>query len=223
MAGNEETMEAEDSNGYSHGNKLKLRLKDPSKVGPFLLNSLIKVAQTKEMLSKQAVQTKEILSKQAVKIAKQAEEHERFINKVTNLLGVLGFGGFYFILGARPQDVRGKQTIIDIAFVLSLVFNSVDKIVSVFIHLLPGLVFFTIRWWDPVFFEAMHPEGTVRRASRAYVESKSYLWTWLFVVPLVVYLIWQLLYFLIVNVLRVSPCSFTAQVSKNASGTNEHF
>lgn len=43
---------------------------------------LQKVAQTKEILSKQAVQTKEILSKQAVKIAKQAEEHERFINKV---------------------------------------------------------------------------------------------------------------------------------------------
>lgn len=40
------------------------------------------VAKTKEMLSKQAVQTKEMLSKQAVKIAKQAEEHERFINKV---------------------------------------------------------------------------------------------------------------------------------------------
>jgi hypothetical protein len=35
------------------------------------------------MLSKQANQTKEILSKQAVKIAKQAEEHERFINKVS--------------------------------------------------------------------------------------------------------------------------------------------
>lgn len=44
-----------------------------------------KVAQTKEILSKQAVQTKEILSKQAVKIAKQAEEHERFINKVVIL------------------------------------------------------------------------------------------------------------------------------------------
>jgi len=36
----------------------------------------------KEMLSKQAVHTKQMLSKQAVKIAKQAEEHERFINKV---------------------------------------------------------------------------------------------------------------------------------------------
>lgn len=49
---------------------------------------LQKVAQTKELLSKQAVQTKEILSKQAVKIAKQAEEHERFINKVELLLSL---------------------------------------------------------------------------------------------------------------------------------------
>lgn len=40
------------------------------------------------MLSKQAVQTREILSKQAVKIAKQAEEHERFINKA----------GFFLVL-----------------------------------------------------------------------------------------------------------------------------
>jgi len=64
-----------------------------------------KVVQTRELLSKQAVQTREILSKQAVKIAKQAEEHERFINKVTHLVGVLGFGGFCFLLGARPQDI----------------------------------------------------------------------------------------------------------------------
>ncbi|KAL6507162.1 glycerophosphocholine acyltransferase [Orobanche hederae] len=305
MASNEETMEVEDSNGYSYSNKVKLRIKDPSK----------KVAQTKELLSKQAVQTKEILSKQAVKIAKQAEEHESFINKVTHLLGVLGFGGFCFILGARPQDVRylyclfyvifvplrwmyyrykkwhyylldfcyyantiflimllcyprneklfmvcfsfaepimGNYTMISmqlhgnsnylnsspyhdiihasgktydddgfgisshcsflksirplawalIVWRCSLVFNSMDKIVSVFIHLLPGLVFFTIRWWDPVFFEAMHPEGTARRTSWPYVESKSYLWTWLFFVPLGAYLFWQLLYFLIVNVLR---------------------
>ncbi|KAL3625331.1 glycerophosphocholine acyltransferase [Castilleja foliolosa] len=252
MTSNEETMEVEDSNGYSYGNKVKLRLKDPSK----------KVAQTKEMLSKQAVQTKEILSKQAVKIAKQAEEHERFINKVTHLLGVLGFGGFCFILGSRPQDVRYLYCLFYVIFVplrwiyyrykkwhyylldfcyyantiflimllcypkneklfmvcfsfaegplawalivwrCSLVFNSMDKIVSVFIHLLPGLVFFTIRWWDPVFFAAMHPEGTANRASWPYVESKSYLWTWLFAVPLIAYVIWQFVYFLIVYVLR---------------------
>ncbi|KAK1257021.1 hypothetical protein QJS04_geneDACA020561 [Acorus gramineus] len=37
----------------------------------------------------------------AVKIAKQAEEHERFINKVTHLLGVLGFGAFCYLMGAN--------------------------------------------------------------------------------------------------------------------------
>ncbi|KAI3846824.1 hypothetical protein MKX03_010390 [Papaver bracteatum] len=49
----------------------------------------------------------------------------------------------------------------------------------------------------------MHPDGsTSQRASWPYVEDKSYLWTWLFVVPLVAYTLWQILYFLIVNVLR---------------------
>lgn len=48
----------------------------------------------------------------------------------------------------------------------------------------------------------MHPEGTSRRASWPYVEDKSYLWVWLFWVPLFAYTLWQALYFLIVNVLR---------------------
>ncbi|XVE70663.1 hypothetical protein DITRI_Ditri10aG0088900 [Diplodiscus trichospermus] len=221
-----------------------------------------KVAKTKEMLSKQAVQTKEMLSKHAVKIAKQAEEHERFINKVTHLLGVLGFGGFCFLLGARPQDIPYVYCLFYVTFVplrwiyyrfkkwhyylldfcyyantiflvdlllyprnekffmvcfsfaegplawalivwrCSLVFSSMDKIISVLIHLLPGIVFFTIRWWNPATFEAMHPEGTPHRFSWPYVEDKSYLWTWLFGVPLVAYTLWQVLYFLIVNVLR---------------------
>lgn len=238
MSSNEDN--GEDLNGYSF-DRVKQRVKDRSK----------KVAQTKE-----------ILSKQAVKIAKQAEEHERFINKVTHLLGVLGFGAFCFILGARPQDIRYVYCLFYFTFVplrwiyyrykkwhyylldfcyyantiflvmllfypkneklfmvsfsfaegplawalivwrCSLVFSSVDKLVSVLIHLLPGLVFFTIRWWDPAFFEAMHPEGSIQRASWPYVENKSYLWTWLFLVPLIVYSLWQALYFLIVNVLR---------------------
>ncbi|KAK9948035.1 hypothetical protein M0R45_003624 [Rubus argutus] len=248
----EESMEAvEETNGDSFY-RVKQQLKDRSK----------RVAQTKEILSKQAVQTKEILSKQAVKIAKQAEEHEKFINKVTHLVGVLGFGGFCFLLGARPQDTRYVYCLFYFIFVplrwiyyrykkwhyylldfcyyantiflidlllyprnekffmvcfsfaegplawalivwrCSLVFSSLDKIVSVLIHLLPGLVFFTIRWWDPATMAAMHPEGTSPRASWPYVESKSYLWTWLFLVPLVAYSLWQALYFLIVNVLR---------------------
>ncbi|KAM1587341.1 hypothetical protein EV1_026322 [Malus domestica] len=242
----------EETNGDSFPQAVRQGLKDRSK----------KVAQTKEILSKQAVQTREILSKQAVKIVKQAEEHEKFINKVTHLVGVLGFGGICFLLGARPQDTRYVYCLFYVIFVplrwiyyrfkkwhyylldfcyyantiflvdlllyprnekffmvcfsfaegplawalivwrCSLVFSSLDKIVSVLIHLLPGLVFFTIRWWDPATFAAMHPEGTSRRASWPYVEDKSYLWLWLFWVPLFAYTLWQALYFLIVNVLR---------------------
>ncbi|KAH9724489.1 glycerophosphocholine acyltransferase 1 [Citrus sinensis] len=229
----------EETNGDSFG-KVKQRFKDPSQ----------KVVQTKEIMSKKAVQTKEMLSKQAIKIAKQAEEHERFINKVTHLLGVLGFGGCCFLLGARPQDIHYVYCLFFVTFVplrwiyyrfkkwhyylldfcyyantiflvdlllypkneklfmvcfsfaegplawaiivwrCSLVFNSVDKIVSVLIHLLPET------------FAAMHPEGTSQRASWPYVEDKTYLLTWLFLVPLGAYTLWQVLYFLIVNVLR---------------------
>ncbi|KAJ0255241.1 hypothetical protein HA466_0100270 [Hirschfeldia incana] len=254
MANNEENFEDSKSTGGDAFDAVKQRFKDRSK----------KVVQTRELLSKQAVQTREILSKQAVKIAKQAEEHERFINKVTHLVGVLGFGGFCFLLGARPQDIPLVYCFFYIIFVplrwvyyrfkkwhyylldfcyyantiflvdlllypkneklfmvcfsfaegplawalivwrCSLVFSSPDKIVSVLIHLLPGLVFFTIRWWNPATFAAMRPIGTTnRRASWPYVEEdKTYLFTWLFLVPLVVYTLWQLLYFLIVNVLR---------------------
>ncbi|KAL9376455.1 hypothetical protein Peur_030575 [Populus x canadensis] len=253
MSNNEELVEEIITTNGDSFEKVKQRLKDRSK----------KMAQTKEMLSKQANQTKEILSKQAVKIAKQAEEHERFINKVTYLLGVLGFGGFCFLLGARPQDIpyvycffyftfvplrwiyyRFKKwhyylldfcyyanTIFLVDLLLypkneklfmvcfsfaegplawaliiwrcSLVFSSADKLISVLIHLLPGLVFFTIRWWNPATFEAMHPIETSRRVSWPYgVEDKSYLLTWLFWVPLFAYTLWQALYFLIVNVLR---------------------
>ncbi|KAF3556309.1 hypothetical protein F2Q69_00015907 [Brassica cretica] len=252
MANNEDHSEDSNLNGEDSFEAVKQRLKDRSK----------KVVQTRELLSKQAVQTREILSKQAVKIAKQAEEHERFINKVTHLVGVLGFGGFCFLLGARPQDIPLVYCFFYVIFVplrwiyyrfkkwhyylldfcyyantiflvdlllypkneklfmvcfsfaegplawalivwrCSLVFSSVDKIVSVLIHLLPGLVFFTIRWWNPETFAAMHPVGTARRVSWPYVDDKPYLFTWLFLIPLVVYTLWQVLYFLIVNVLR---------------------
>ncbi|XP_028068386.1 uncharacterized membrane protein C776.05-like isoform X1 [Camellia sinensis] len=244
-----------DTENYVNGDsleKVKQSVRDRSK----------KVAQTKEILSEQAVKSKEMLSKQAVKIAKQAKEHERFINKVTYLCSVLGFGAFCFLLGARPQVIPYVYCVFYVTFVplrwiyyrfmkwhyylldfcyyantiflimlllfprneklfmicfsfaegplawalivwrCSLVFSSVDKLVSVLIHLLPGIVFFTIRWWDITFFEAMHPEGMAQIASLPYVESKSFLWTWLFFVPLATYSIWQALYFLIVNVLR---------------------
>ena len=69
-------------------------------------------------------------------------------------------------------------------------------------HVISGLACFTIRWWNPATFAAMHPEGTAQRISWPYVENKLYLCTWLFVVPLIAYTLWQVLYFLIVNVLR---------------------
>ncbi|NP_001130177.1 hypothetical protein Zm00014a_031975 [Zea mays] len=207
-------------------------------------------------------QAKAILSTQAVRIATKAEQHERFIFKVTHLLGVLGFGGFCYLLGARPQDVPYVYCLFYVIFVplrwiyyrykkwhyylldfcyyantfllvmilfypedeklfmvcfsfaegplawalivwrCSLVFSSFDKLVSVLIHLLPGIVLFTIRWWNPQTFAAMHPEGRDARVTWPYVEDKSYLWTWLFFVPLAAYTLWQLMYFLIVNVLR---------------------
>ncbi|GKB25435.1 uncharacterized membrane protein-like protein [Tanacetum coccineum] len=245
MSSNEEDTDEYQSNGSQRFQKVKQRFKDRSK----------KVAETKE-------KTKEILSKHAVIIAKQAEEHESFITKLTHFMGVFAFGGFCFILGARPQDIRYWYCFFYIIFVplrwiyyrykkwhyylldfcyyantiflimlffypkneklfmvcfsfaegplawalivwrCSLVFSSVDKLVSLLIHLLPGVVFFTIRWWDPVYFEAMHPEGTAMRASWPYVGDKSFLWTWLFIVPLIAYSLWQALYFLIVDVLR---------------------
>uniref|UniRef100_A0A2N9F1G9 Glycerophosphocholine acyltransferase 1 n=1 Tax=Fagus sylvatica TaxID=28930 RepID=A0A2N9F1G9_FAGSY len=70
----------------------------------------------------------------------------------------------------------------------SLVFSSVDKIITTVAFTLwldrtesfytcksfmLGIVFFTIRWWDPATFAAMHPEGTSRKASWPYVEGKS--------------------------------------------------
>ncbi|KAK8453019.1 hypothetical protein SEVIR_5G212700v4 [Setaria viridis] len=182
--------------------------------------------------------------------------------QVTHLLGVLGFGGFCYLLGARPQDVPYVYCLFYVIFVplrwiyyrykkwhyylldfcyyantflvvmilfypkdeklfmvcfsfaegplawalivwrCSLVFSSFDKLVSVLIHLLPGIVLFTIRWWNPQTFAAMHPEGRAARVTWPYVEDKSYLWTWLFFVPLAAYTLWQLMYFLIVNVLR---------------------
>lgn len=104
MANNEDHSEDSNLNGEDSFETVKQRLKDRSKVSsPPLLGFdfgtnridrifiLQKVVQTRDLLSKQAVQTREILSKQAVKIAKQAEEHERFINKVS----------FFFLFSER--------------------------------------------------------------------------------------------------------------------------
>ncbi|PPS17757.1 hypothetical protein GOBAR_AA02780 [Gossypium barbadense] len=249
MSSSDEFMDDMNGNGDLYGT-VNRRFKDRAE----------QVAKTKEILSKQAVQTKEMLSKQAVKIAKQAEEHERFINK-----DFCYYANTIFLVDLLLYPKNEKLFMICFSFAegplawalivwrCSLVFSSMDKIISVLIHLLPGpqdipyvycvfyvtfvplrwiyyrfkkwhyylldsslggswvwrvllsigsIVFFTIRWWNPATFEAMHPEGTPHRFSWPYVEDKSYLWTWLFGVPLAAYTLWQVLYFLIVNVLR---------------------
>lgn len=84
----------------------------------------------------------------------------------------------------------------------SLVFSSVDKIVSVLIHLLPGTVFFILRWWDPSTFPRVSAEEVGQFPAWPVTKSIPSLWTWLFFVPLLVYCIWQALYFLVVEGLR---------------------
>ncbi|KAI5067445.1 hypothetical protein GOP47_0017973 [Adiantum capillus-veneris] len=207
-------------------------------------------------------ETKEALRRQAVRMAKHADEHAQFINKIMYLCGVLSFGTFCFLLGSRPQDIpllyclffivvvplrwiyyRSKKwhyylldfcyyaNVIFMTMLLfypnneklfmvcfsfsegplawaliiwrcSLVFNSLDKIVSVLIHLLPGTVFFIIRWWDPTTF-SHHPADDMGPWPAWPVEKNLMAdWTWLFLIPLLVYCVWQALYFLIVEGLR---------------------
>jgi hypothetical protein len=206
--------------------------------------------------------TKELLSKQATELAKRADEHEEFINKITYCVGVVSFGTFCYLLGSRPADIpklyclffiivaplrwmyyRIKKwhyflldfcyyaNVIFVVMLLyfptndklflicfsfsegplawalivwrcSLVFSSVDKIVSVLIHLLPGTVFFIIRWWDPITFSTHAVDDTGPWPAWPLLESDRQLWKWLFLVPLVAYCVWQFLYLLVVNVLR---------------------
>ncbi|GMP62739.1 hypothetical protein CsSME_00024723 [Camellia sinensis var. sinensis] len=192
-----------DTENYVNGDsleKVKQTVRDRSK----------KVAQTKEILSEQAVKSKEILSKQAVKIAKQAKEHERFINKVTYLCSVLGFGAFCFLLGARPQVIPYVYCVFYVTFVpLRWIYYRFMKwhyylldfcYYANTIFLIMLLLFPRNEKLFMICFS--FAEGMAQIASLPYVESKSFLWTWLFFVPLATYSIWQALYFLIVNVLR---------------------
>lgn len=210
---------------------------------------------------KVVLETKAALKKHATRMAKHADEHEQFINKIMYLCGVMSFGTFCFLLGSRPQDIpslyclffiviaplrwiyyRSKKwhyylldfcyyaNVIFMIMLLyfpnneklfmvcfsfsegplawalivwrcSLVFSSFDKIVSVLIHLLPGTVFFIIRWWDPATFPHHSMDDTGPWPAWPVVNNLAE-WTWLFSVPLLAYCIWQALYFLIVEGLR---------------------
>lgn len=84
----------------------------------------------------------------------------------------------------------------------SLVFSSIDKTISVLIHLLPGTVFFILRWWDEYTWSTEAVEENGPFLAWPVVNSIPTLWMWLFFVPLMVYCIWQGLYFLVVEGLR---------------------
>lgn len=202
-----------------------------------------------------------MLKKHAVTIAKRADKHEKFINKIMYSLGVLSFGTFCFLLGSRPQDIpqlyclfllvmaplrwiyyrfkKWHYYLLDFCYYAnaifvvmllffpnneklfmvcfsfsegplawaliiwrcSLVFSSIDKIVSVLIHLLPGTVFFIIRWWDPATFPHHSADDTGPWPAWPVVNGSSQ-WIWLFFVPLLAYCVWQALYFLVVEGLR---------------------
>jgi uncharacterized membrane-anchored protein YitT (DUF2179 family) len=232
---------------------------EPPWVPPRRVNSRELVAKHVKKIRMEAVKNVE-------KIQHHTEEHDRFYTKLTYSLGVLCFGLFCFLVGAKPQVIpyfycfflfvalplrwmyykakkwhyflldfcyyanaifvflllvqpdNEKLFMICFAFSegplawaiivwrCSLVFSSLDKIVSVLIHLLPGVVLFIIRWWDPSNFSHHSPDefGPWGHGHTPWpvVEDPHKIWTWLFVVPLLVYSIWQALYWVITEVMR---------------------
>ena len=74
----------------------------------------------------------------------------------------------------------------------SLVFHSLDKITSAFIHFFPVVLSFCARWY-----------GGVRggRAACAAGDAHAGVWWGMFAVPLAGYLVWQMLYILVTEVL----------------------
>ncbi|GAQ86601.1 hypothetical protein KFL_002990090 [Klebsormidium nitens] len=221
---------------------------------------------SRELVAKHVKKIRMEAAKNVEKIQHHTEEHDRFYTKLTYSLGVLCFGLFCFLVGAKPQVIpyfycfflfvalplrwmyykakkwhyflldfcyyanaifvflllvqpdnerlfmicfafsEGPLAWAIIVWRCSLVFSSLDKIVSVLIHLLPGVVLFIIRWWDPSNFSHHSPDefGPWGHGHTPWpvVEDTRKVWTWLFTVPLIVYSVWQALYWIIVEVLR---------------------
>ncbi|PRP81565.1 transmembrane protein [Planoprotostelium fungivorum] len=76
---------------------------------------------------------------------------------------------------------------------LSIVFHSLDKVTSLFIHLNPPLVMWAIRWHSPEGSDYQH-------CVSEYEHSLSFSTAVLF--PLVPYIAWQLIYYVIVQIVR---------------------
>ncbi|VAH77179.1 unnamed protein product [Triticum turgidum subsp. durum] len=160
-------------------------------------------------------QAKAMLSKQAVKIATKAEEHERFIFKVTHLMGVLGFGTFCYLLGARPQDVPYVYCLFYVIFVpLRWIYYRYKKwhyYLLDFCYYANTFLLVMILFYpkDEKLFMVCFSfaEGPlawaliVWRCSLVFSSFDKLVSVLIHLLP-AAYTLWQLMYFLIVNVLR---------------------
>uniref|UniRef100_M8CBS5 Glycerophosphocholine acyltransferase 1 n=1 Tax=Aegilops tauschii TaxID=37682 RepID=M8CBS5_AEGTA len=151
----------------------------------------------------------------AVKIATKAEEHQRFIFKVTHLMGVLGFGTFCYLLGARPQDVPYVYCLFYVIFVpLRWIYYRYKKwhyYLLDFCYYANTFLLVMILFYpkDEKLFMVCFSfaEGPlawaliVWRCSLVFSSFDKLVSVLIHLLP-AAYTLWQLMYFLIVNVLR---------------------
>jgi hypothetical protein len=74
----------------------------------------------------------------------------------------------------------------------SLVFHSLDKTTSLFIHLTPNILFYALRWLD------QHPESVDKYET---FRNKEVTFGQMVLLPIIPYLLWQALYFIKVQVI----------------------
>lgn len=86
----------------------------------------------------------------------------------------------------------------------SLVFHSLDKVTSVFIHIFPALISYTIRWMPELSSTMSVPIMTAYRNKRfpALVDDSNMTLKESMMVSTAVYIVWQTLYFVFIMVQR---------------------
>eukprot|EP01056_Protomagalhaensia_sp_Gyna25_P001043 Protomagalhaensia_sp_Gyna_25__1042@NODE_1501_length_1782_cov_7_814687_g1216_i0_p1_GENE_NODE_1501_length_1782_cov_7_814687_g1216_i0NODE_1501_length_1782_cov_7_814687_g1216_i0_p1_ORF_typecomplete_len443_score77_15DUF2838/PF10998_8/6_4e34DUF2838/PF10998_8/7e03DUF2838/PF10998_8/4_8e03YdjC/PF04794_12/0_18_NODE_1501_length_1782_cov_7_814687_g1216_i02541582 len=82
----------------------------------------------------------------------------------------------------------------------SLVFHSLDKITSCFIHFCPTVVLFVLRWW-PNESEAVASDGVFSVSqARKLIRQSQLGWREIVGPTVALYLVWQLMYYVFVNI-----------------------
>ncbi|SAL96569.1 hypothetical protein [Absidia glauca] len=124
-----------------------------------------------------------------------------FVNVMT-LLSVWLFPGSTWLFYATYSLTGGPVAWAIVTWRNSLVFHSLDKVTSVFIHIMPALVTFVIRW-----LPELHPStdaGLLIRSQRfpALTLSPTMSFKDCMISSTVAYLIWQALYFVFIMVKR---------------------